>query len=75
MSVKFVVSTGASESDKKTEEGTFNKVVAVSDNVVVTMEGTSITDGTDITFPKTLEIEELMSKVVVSNGTVALYTY
>ena len=73
MSVEFVTSTGAHDNQKITKEGAFNKVAAVTD-VTVTMEGTYITGGTNIPLPKTLEIEELMTTVTVSDGTIALYS-
>ena len=75
MSVQFVKSAGADDDQKVVKLGPFHKVVAVTDNVVVTMEGDAITGGNDITFTKMLEIEETMEKVTVSNGTVAIYTY
>lgn len=74
MTVEFIHSTGAGNSKKITREGTFNKVVAITSNVVVTMEGSDITGGGDITFPRNFKVEGFMSRVVVSNGTIALYT-
>lgn len=74
MSIEFVTSLGAGQANKVTRTGTFNKVIALTSNVEVTITGSGVTGGETLTLPRNLKIEEYFDEITVSDGTVAIFT-